>query len=477
MVSGAPSTVRGVRSWDRVSGSGHLASLQARQGGALNDRPLSRILGTTSLAAVTVGLMVGSGIFRVPSAVAGSVGSVGAMGLLWVAGGILALFGSMSVAELACLYPEAGGVYVFLREAYGHRLAFLYGWTRLLLLVPASIGAIALIFAAYLRGLLGWPASRDRWVAAALIALLAAVNYRSLLWSALLENVVTAAKVLALAGVAVAAFALGGGGALGGAPGGPTSLAPASWSGFGLALVTVMWTYSGWSSAAALAGEARDPSRTLPRALLGGVGVVIAVYLAVNAAYLRVLSVEAMARSSMVAADAAVRVLGPGGADLVAGLVVISTLGAVQAALMFNPRIFLAMGRDGLLPGPIGRVHDRYGTPHAATLVAALLGIAYVSVRSFEQLAQAFILGVWPFHILMVWAVFRLRRTRPDAERPYRTPGYPVVPALFLVASAALVANGLVRKPGLTLFGFGLIAAGLPVYAWIARTGRVGRGG
>jgi amino acid transporter len=156
---------------------------------------------------------------------------------------------------------------------------------------------------------------------------------------------------------------------------------------------------------------------------------------------------------------------------------VISTLGAVQAALMFNPRIFLAMGRDGLLPGPIGRVHDRYGTPHAATLVAALLGIAYVSVRSFEQLAQAFILGVWPFHILMVWAVFRLRRTRPDAERPYRTPGYPVVPALFLVASAALVANGLVRKPGLTLFGFGLIAAGLPVYAWIARTGRVGRGG
>jgi amino acid transporter len=137
---------------------------------------------------------------------------------------------------------------------------------------------------------------------------------------------------------------------------------------------------------------------------------------------------------------------------------------------MFNPRIFLAMGRDGLLPGRIGRVHHRYGTPHAATLVAALLGIAYVSVRSFEQLAQAFILGVWPFHILMVWAVFRLRRTRPHAHRPYRTPGYPVVPGLFLAASAAMIVNALVREPGLTLFGLGLIATGLPAYAWIRRS-------
>ncbi|MDP2481268.1 MAG: amino acid permease [Candidatus Palauibacterales bacterium] len=434
----------------------------------LNEGPLPRILGATSLMAVAVGLMIGSGIFRVPGSVAGSVGSVGALALLWVTGGVLALFGSMTVAELACLYPEAGGVYVFLREAYGSLPAFLYGWTRLLLLVPASIGAIALIFAAYLRGLVGLPPAADRWLAGSLIAVLAAVNYRSLLWSALLENAVTAAKVVALAGVAVAAFALGGGGALSR----PVSLAPTSWPGFGLALVTVMWTYSGWSSVAALGGEARDPSRTLPRALLGGVALVVVIYLVVNAAYLYVLPMDAMARSPVIAADAAVRVVGRAGADVVATLVVVSTMGAVQAALMFNPRIFLAMARDGLLPGPVGRVHERFQTPHVATLVAALLGIAYVSVRSFEQLAQAFILGVWPFHILMVWAVFRLRRRRPDADRPYRTPGYPVVPALFLFASVAMIMNALFRRPGLTLFGFGLIAAGLPVYAWIRRARR-----
>jgi basic amino acid/polyamine antiporter, APA family len=431
---------------------------------------LPRVLGATSAAAVMIGLMIGSGIFRVPSVVAAQVGEVGAIGMLWVLGGLMALFGSLTIAELACMYPRVGGVYVFLREAYGPLPAFLYGWTRLLLLVPASVGAISLIFASYLDALLPGLGLRERWVAGALILTLTVLNYRSLLWGARLENALTAAKVLALAVVAGAVFGLGNreSGALAAAP----AFAPSSWSGFGLAMVTVMWSYSGWSSVAAFAGEVKDPGRTLPRAIVGGIVLVIGIYLATNAAYLYVLPVDEMAGSSLVAAEAATRVFGTPGSRIVAALVVLSTVGAVQAALMFNPRIFYAMATDGLLFGPVGLVHRRFLTPHVATVFTALLGIAYLSVRSFEQLAQAFILGVWPFHILMVWAVFRLRRTKPDMPRPYRTAGFPVTPAIFLLASGAMIVNALVRQPGLTLFGFGLIIAGTPFYLIARRTAR-----
>jgi amino acid transporter len=409
-----------------------------------------------------IGLMIGSGIFRVPSTVAAQVEGVGAIGILWLLGGLLALCGSLTVAELACLYPEAGGVYVFLREAYGPLPAFLYGWTRLLLLVPASVGAISLIFASYMGTFVPLGGSGERWLAAALILVLAALNYRSLIWGAILENGLTLAKVLALATVAAAAFVFGD--PADGAFARPPSFQPATWTGFGLALVTVMWAYSGWSSIAALAGEVKDPGRTLPRALVRGIVLVIVIYLATNAAYFYLLPVDEMAASPLVAADAATRVFGTWGSRLVAGLVVLSTFGAVQAALMFNPRIFFAMAADGLLFGPVGHVHRTYLTPHIATVVTAVLGIAYLSLRSFEQLAQAFILGVWPFQILMVWAVFRLRKLKPDLPRPYRTPGYPVTPAIFLVASVAMILNAFVQKPGLTLFGFGLILAGIPIF-------------
>jgi amino acid transporter len=423
---------------------------------------LPRILGAPSAAAVMVGLVIGSGIFRVPSSVALSVETVGAVALVWIVGGLISLFGALVVAELSCLYPEAGGVYVFIREAYGPLPAFLYGWTRLLLLVPASVGAMSLILAAYLRPLLPFEAVDERWIAAAVIVFVTALNYRSLLWSSRLENVISFSKVVLLLVLALALFTLGDGRS--GALSQPMGLAPASWTGFGLALVTVMWTYSGWSSIAALAGEVRDPGRNMPKALIWGIGVVLLVYLGINGAYLFVLPLDEVAGSTMVATDAAAAALGDVGSLFVSGIVVLATFGAVQAAMMFNPRIFFAMANDGLLFSPIGRVHNRFLTPHLATVFTSILGIGYVAVRSFEQLAQAFILGVWPFHILMVLAVFHFRGTRPEAERPYKTWGYPVVPALFLAASGLMILNALLAEPGLTLFGFGLILAGIPVF-------------
>ena len=432
---------------------------------------LPRRIGLWSAMAVLVGSTIGSGIFRVPSTVAAEVGTVGAMAALWVIGALVALFGALTLAELAVLFPRSGGIYVFLREAYGPLPAFLFGWTELLVIRPSALGAIATLFAEYLGGLVALEPGGVKLVAAGAILVLAAANIRSVTWGAAVQNVSTAAKVLALAGLALLAFALGDGSA--GALARPIEFTPLSWGGFGLALVSVMWAYDGWADLTFLGGEVKDPDRTLPRALLGGTAAVVAVYLVVNAAYLYVLPVEAMADRPLVAADAARTFLGAAGASVVAGMVMLSAFGALNGATMTGPRIFFAMADDGLFFRPIASVHPRWRTPWAAIALAASLGIGYVSLRSFEQLADSFILGIWPFYALAVGAVFRLRRTRPEMERPYRTWGYPWVPLVFLAASLAMLGNALIEQPGSTLVGFGIILLGVPVfYGWRALRGR-----
>ena len=430
----------------------------------MNDGPerLPRRLGVWSAAAVLVGSTIGSGIFRVPAEVAERVGAVGAMGLLWVLGGLFALAGALTLAELAVLFPRSGGIYVFLREGWGRLPAFLFGWTELLIIRPSALGAIAMLFAEYLRVFVPLTGAGVRLVAAGAILTLALANIRSLTWGAAVQNASTLAKVLALVGLAVLAFGLGD--PQRGAFAGPIAFAPLSWGGFGLALVAVMWTYDGWADLTFLAGEVRDPARTLPRALLGGTLAVVAIYLLVNAAYLYVLTPAAMAGRPLVAADAARAVVGGAGASLVAAMVLLSAFGALNGSTMTGPRIFYAMAEDGLFFRPVAAVHPRYRTPWVAIALAAALGIAYVAVRTFEQLADAFVLGIWPFYALAVGAVFRLRRHRPDVPRPYRTWGYPFVPLLFLVASVAMLANALVQQPVSTAVGFGVILAGVPVY-------------
>lgn len=412
-----------------------------------------------------VGSTIGSGIFRVPSVAAAEGGTVGAVGLLWITGALLTLFGALTVAELAAAFPRAGGIYVYLEEAYGPLPAFLFGWTRLLVIQPALLGGIALIFAAYADTFLPLTDLQTRGVAMAAILVLGAANYRSLAWGAAIQNISTVAKVVALVGLALAVFALGdaGSGAL--AP--SIDMAPGSWSGFGVALIAVLWAYDGWADATYIAGEVKDPERAMPRALIGGFLAVVAVYLLLNGAYLFALPLEAMADSELVAADAASAVMGGMGAAVVASLVMLSTFGALNGTMMSGPRVFFALGRDGLFFRRIGAVHPRNRTPHVAVALATVLGVAYVSVRTFEELAEAFILGLWPFFMLAVLAVFRLRRRRPELRRPYRTWGYPLVPLVFLLVSGVMLLNALVAEPTPTLYSFGIIASGVPVYwAW-----------
>lgn len=430
---------------------------------------LPRSLGVWSAIAVLVGSTIGSGIFRVPSTVAEATGAVGAASLLWILGGIVALTGALTIAELAAMYPRSGGVFVYIREAWGPLPAFLFGWTELIVIRPSALGAIAMIFAEYMRTFFDLGETGVRIVAGLAIAVLALINYRSLMWAAVIENTTTAAKVLALVGLAFIAFIFGdfAAGALGS---GNLSFNPVSWGGFGVALIAVMWTYDGWADLTFLAGEVKDPGRVLPRALLGGTAIIMVVYLLVNVAYLWVLPLADMAASSLVAADTAARIFGRAGAAAVGALVMLSAFGALTGSMMTGPRIFWAMADDDLFFRPIAKVHPRYGTPHVAILLAAALGIGYVMIRTFEQLADAFILGIWPFYALAVGAVFILRIRRPEVERPYRTIGYPVVPAIFLIASIGMLTNALVEQPVSTLVGFGIILAGVPVYyIWRAR--------
>jgi amino acid transporter len=411
----------------------------------------------------------------VPSAIALEVGSVGAIMLIWVVGALVALFGALTLAELASIFPRTGGIYVFLKETYGPVPAFLFGWTELLVIRPSALGAIAMIFAEYLQYLI--PAHLQaffpvRVVAAAAIVILALANIRSVAWGAAVQNASTIAKVAALVGLAMVAFLLGDGSA--GALAQPMSFAPLSWGGFGVALIAVLWAYDGWADLTFMAGEVRDPGRTLPRALLGGTLAIVAIYMVVNLAYLYVLPVGEMAGSGLVATAAAEKVFVTVGASIVAAMVMVSAFGALNGSTMTGPRIFFAMADDGLFFRPIAAVHNRFRTPYMAIGLAALLGVIYVSVRTFEQLADAFILGIWPFYLLAVGAVFILRRRRPDIERPYRTVGYPVVPIVFMLASVAMLLNALIRQPGTTMISFGVILAGVPAY-YIWQSSAAGR--
>ncbi len=435
---------------------------------------LPRRLGLLSTVGVLVGIVIGSGIFRVPSTVAAEVGSAGAALLVWVAGGLVTLSGALTLAELAGRYPKPGGAYVVLREAYGPLVAFLFGWVKLLVAGPAAVAAVALVFAAYAGAFVPLTDGQQRIVAGGLLGVLTLLNLRSVAWSAAVQNLSTAAKLLALAVLAVLLLWFGHGT---GALAEPVRWAPSSWGGFGIALITVLWTYTGWVDVTYLAGEVIDPARTFPKAMAIGLSLVILVYLLVNIACLAVLPFGELSHSSTVAATAAQRVFGGAGSALVAGLVMLSTVGSLNGTFMTSPRVFYKMADDGLFFRSVGAVHPRFRTPHVAVLLYLGLGMLGIATRTFEQLAQMFVLGSWPFWALAVAAVFVLR-TDPAGPPVRRGWGYPWLPAAFLVVSLAMLINGAVRRPTQTGVSFLIIFSGIPAYyAWRAvqaRRARVG---
>jgi APA family basic amino acid/polyamine antiporter len=428
---------------------------------------LHRRLGLWSAVAVLIGSTIGSGIFRTPASVAAGLGDVPLVLAAWAVGGVIALCGAITYAELSAMFPRSGGMYVFLREAFGPLPAFLFGWAELLVIRPGAYGAISITASAYgLRAMGLDPASPlgplhlDQALGAGLIAVVAVVNALGIERGAWLQNASTLLKVGALVALVALGLRLGVGLGLGALE----QRASPGMSAFLLALVSILWAYDGWADLAFVGGEVESPQRVLPRALLLGTSVVVALYLAANVVYLHLVPLERMATADLVAADAASATLGAAGGVAVAVAVSISTFGTLNGSMMTSPRIFFAMAEDGLFPSAIARVDARTGAPVGAIALCAGLGIVFVCIRTFTELAEQFVIGIWPFYALCVVAVFVLRRTRPELPRPYRTVGYPWVPGLFLLASLLLLGNYVVSQPGSVAVDLALILSGIPVY-------------
>jgi amino acid transporter len=433
---------------------------------------LQRRVGFWSAVAVVVGSTIGSGIFRTPAGIAAKLPGPAAMLAVWVVGGLLAFCGALALAEVASARPQTGGIYVFIRDGWGRLPAFLFGWAELVIIRAAAIGAIATTFAEYFLRVLGVDtgvaphADWVHWVAAVAIVATSALNIAGVRWGSLVLNVTGLAKYGGLLIIIALAFAIGlprsGGHYTPALPAGSFSLAP-----FGLALVSVLWAFDGWADLSFIGGEVKDPQRTLPRALLVGALAVLGIYLAANLAYLAVLPVEEIARSPLVAADVAERLVGRSGVVFVAATVMLSTFGTLSGSILTAPRIFKAMADDGLFFRAFGRVHPRFETPWLSIALCGALGVAFVMVRTFEQLADTFVTAILPFYALGVAAVFPLRK-RADFAPAFRTPGYPVVPLLFCAATLFVLGNAVVdpssRWP--TLWVMGGILLGLPVYRY-----------
>jgi APA family basic amino acid/polyamine antiporter len=434
---------------------------------------LPRHLGLGSAIAVLVGSTIGSGIFRVPAAVAERLHDPGPVLLAWVVGGLVALFGALTLSELAGALPRSGGVFAYILEGFGPLPAFLFGWSELTVIRASALGAISTIFAEYLGYFIHLTPEQVRWVAAAAIVVVGTINYLGVSSAAVLMNLVTIAKYAALAGLVLLAFTAGEGSRAHFTPAWPAGL---DLSLMGTALIAIMWTYDGWADLSFVGGEVRDPARTLPRALILGTAAIVVVYLLLNVAYIYLVPLSDMAGARLIAATAADRITvfrGAGG-SVVSGVVMLSCFGSLTGSMITGPRIFFAMADRGLFFRGIARVSPRFQSPSVAIWLATLLGVLYVLFNDFQQLADKFILGIWPFYALAVAAVFVLRRTRPDLPRPYRTWGYPVVPILFLVASVAMVVNALWTDPLNTGITFGIILAGIPVYyLWRSWNGEV----
>ena len=438
---------------------------------------LVRRLGLWSAVAVLVGSTIGSGIFRTPSGIAQRIPDVPLFFLAWVIGGIVVLCGALTYAELTASFPRSGGIYVFLREAFGPLPAFLFGWAELLVIRPGAYGAIGITASAYTLRTLGMdpmgvvlgPIRAEQLLGACFIVLVGAVNYFGIHRGAILQNLSTVFKVGALVALILLGFALG-------RPdhaetGIFAQRAAVSLSPFLLAMVSILWAYDGWADLSFVGGEVRDPQRVLPRALLIGTGLVVVLYLAANLVYLYLIPIEAMKGAELVAADAARLLIGPVGAVLVSAAIAVSTFGTLNGAMMTAPRIFYAMAEDRLFPRAIARVDPRTSSPVGAVLLCTVLGVIFVLIRTFTQLAEQFIIGIWPFYALAVAGVFVLRRHRPDLERPYRTWGYPVVPLIFLLGAVFLLGNYLVSETLAFGVDVAIILTGIPVYYWWVRYG------
>lgn len=429
---------------------------------------LRRVLNHWDAVALIAGIMIGSGIFATPPQIATSLDRFGPMIAVWLLGGLLAVCGALTYAELAAMFPRSGGAFVFLKETYGRPPAFVYGWSALLITYPASVAAVAVVFAAYLKRLAPGIPIPESIIAAALSLFMCGLNVLGVVLGARVQRTFTAAKVGAL--VALVGFA-----AIS-AAGRWDNLTPV-WSApsggwqigaFALAMASVMWTYEGWADGPTLSGEVRDLRHDLPRALILGTSLVTLVYILVNTSYVYVMSIPGIASSHSVAVDMADRTMGQYGGLFVNLLVLASTAGSVNGMVIAGSRVFYAMAREGLFFESVGSVHSRFRTPANSLVILGIVSAVYCLLGTFDQIIRYFVFIAMLWFVMNIVGVFILRKRHPEFDRPFRVPGYPVTPAIFLLVALGLMYQLLHDNTRDSLIGLGIIAVALPTY-WLWR--------
>ena len=460
---------------------------------AASARPeLSRDLGVSHASAVVVGTIIGSGIFLVPAEMMQAVGSARLVYLAWIVGGLLSFFGALTYAELGAMKPQAGGEYVYVRDGYGPLAGFLYGWTWFVIAKPASVATVVTglvrilgtfpVFSFFSANLISTPiaVTWGQIVAIAAAILISFLNYLGIKKAGEFQLVFTLLKVAIILGIVVVCFS------------GAGNVAGRGWSnfadtfagakggiaGFMAALVAALWAYDGWNDLNMVAGEVKRPERNIPIALIAGVATVGALYMLVNAGVQYVLPASAIAASPRPASDAVALVMGRMGAGIVSAGMALSMLVTLNGTIMSGARVPFAMARDGYFFRALADVHPRFHTPSVAIVVQAVLSIALLLLgANFRQLFSLAIFAEWLFYMIAGSTVFVFRRREPQAARPYRMWGYPVVPALFVTVAAALL--GYTFKNDWPNSGYGVlvILAGIPVFGYFSRLRAINRQG
>jgi APA family basic amino acid/polyamine antiporter len=424
------------------------------------------------LVLMIIGTVIGSGIFLVPGAVLRAVGNSVPLGLtVWLAGGILSLLGALTYGELSSMKPRAGGLYVYIRDCFGPFPAFLFGWTLFFVISSGSIATLAVAFGNYLGEFLQLSAWETKSVALLVILVITAVNVRGTRQSADLLNVTTAIKVTAILVVSAVLLWQGRNPIFG--SGDQADHQSMGVSGFGLAMISVLWAYEGWQYVTYSAGETINPQRTFPLAFMIGSAALIGIYLFANLGYLAALGASGVAGSTRVAATALGAVVSHGAGKIVAIAILISMFSAANSIMLNAPRVYYAMARDGLFFHSLSQVHPRFGTPALAVGAAGIWSAVLAASGTFEQLLTYVVFIGWIFYALAAASIFIYRKRAPEAARPYRVPAYPWTPIVFILAAMALVGNTIATQPVRAAIGLGIVFLGAPAYAFWRRTAKL----
>jgi basic amino acid/polyamine antiporter, APA family len=434
---------------------------------------LERTLGLRDLILLIIGTVIGSGIFIVPGAVMRQTnGSIVWALSVWFAGGILSLLGALTYGELSAMNPKAGGLYIFIRDGFGKLPAFLYGWTLFFVISSGSVATLAVAFSSYLGQIVPLSPLVAKLAAIAMIVIVTVINILGTRESANVQDWTTTIKVAAILLMSVLLFAWGRGFVSSPPPASASITFTSRASGIGAAMIGVLWAYEGWQYVTFSAGETVDAKRTFPRALLVGSAALIGIYILANVAYLAALGPAKAAETDAIAAASISAVFGAWASKLVALAILISIFGATNGLTLTAPRVYYAMARDGVFFHKLAQIHPRFRTPAFAVLAGSVWAIVLAATGTFEQLLTYVVFTGWLFYALGAASIFVYRRKTRETELPYRVPGYPLTPILFIAAAGALVLNTTVAQTARAAIGLGIVLVGTPAYLLWQRSKR-----